>query len=142
MKNIVCVSAIANLAAHCIIAVYDNGSGKKLVSGAPGKIQSCQYADAKVECITIRVPDHLTLEEALQYAMEHLDEVPMPSNLDPAHESMTLDEENCDFEDEPGDDESPKPWQTCEKHGYCTVLGKYSNPTVFDCDKYCGDRPR
>ena len=23
MKNIVCVSAIANLAAHCIIAVYD-----------------------------------------------------------------------------------------------------------------------
>lgn len=91
---------------------------------------------------SIRVPDHFTLEEALQYAMEHLDEVPMPSNLDPAHESMTLDEENCDFEDEPGDDESPKPWQTCEKHGYCTVLGKYSNPTVFDCDKYCGDRPR
>lgn len=37
MKNIVCVSAIANLAAHCIIAVYDNGSGKKLVSGAPAR---------------------------------------------------------------------------------------------------------
>lgn len=26
MRNIVCVSAIANLAAHCMIAVYDNGS--------------------------------------------------------------------------------------------------------------------
>lgn len=30
MRNIVCVSAIANLAAHCMIAVYDNGSGKSL----------------------------------------------------------------------------------------------------------------
>lgn len=40
MRNIVCVSAIANLAAHCMIAVYDNGSGKKLVSGTPDKIQN------------------------------------------------------------------------------------------------------
>lgn len=58
---------------------------------------------------SIQVPDHLTLEEALQYAMKHLDEVPMPNNLDPAHESMELDVENCDFEDEPGDNEASEP---------------------------------
>lgn len=50
---------------------------------------------------SIQVPDHLSLDEALQYAMEHMDEVAMPSNLDPAHESMELDVDNCDFEDDP-----------------------------------------
>ena len=53
MKNLVCRLLLEKKKKQCIIAVYDNGSGKKLVSGAPGKIQSCQYADAKVECITI-----------------------------------------------------------------------------------------
>lgn len=89
---------------------------------------------------SIQVPDHMTLEEALQYAKEHMDEVALPSNLDPAHESMQLDEENCDFEDVPGDDEPAEPWQTCKERGYCPVLGEHSNSTVFDCDKFCPGR--
>ena len=48
---------------------------------------------------SIRVPDNLTVEEAIQYAKEHLSEVALPSNLDPDHGTMVLDEENCDFED-------------------------------------------
>lgn len=70
MRNIVCVSAIANLAAHCMIAVYDNGSGKKLGSGTPDKIQNCQYAGAKVECITIgpgRIDLWLPHDEVLKF---------------------------------------------------------------------------
>lgn len=76
---------------------------------------------------SIQVPDHMTLEEALQYAKEHMDEVALPSNLDPAHESMQLDEENCDFEDVPGDDEPAEPCRPARSAA--TALYSASTPT-------------
>lgn len=89
----------------------------------------------------IWVPDDMSLDEALQYAREHLNEVSLPGNLDPDRGSMSLDEENCDFEDA-DPDSAEQPWQTCRQKGYCTVLGEHSNPTVFDCDRYCPNRLR
>lgn len=91
---------------------------------------------------SIRVPDNLTVEEAIQYAKEHLSEVALPSNLDPDHGTMVLDEENCDFEDADETATGDEPWQSCRQLGYCTVLGEHSNPTVFDCDQFCPNRPR
>lgn len=31
-------------------------------------------------------------------------------------------------------------WLQCADLGYCPILGKHSNPTVFDCDKHCPGR--
>ena len=92
---------------------------------------------------SILVPDNMSRDEALQYAKEHLHEVSLPGNLDPDQGSMTLDEDNCDFdEDDDCDLEADdEPWQTCQQKGYCTVLGKHSSPTVFDCDRHCPNRP-
>lgn len=45
-------------------------AGKKLVSGTPDKIQNCQYAGAKVECITIgpgRIDLWLPHDEVLKF---------------------------------------------------------------------------
>ena len=42
------------------------------------------------------VPDNMTLEEAIEYAKKHLDEIPC-GELEYISESDELDEENCDF---------------------------------------------
>ena len=103
---------------------------------------------------SIWVPDDMDRETAIKYANQHMDEVALPRNLDPDGNSMVLDEENCDFEDVdddggdgdgcngPDEDASGQPWKTCQKTGYCTVLGEHSNPTTFDCNRFCPDRPR
>ena len=100
---------------------------------------------------SIWVPDDMDRETAIKYAHQHMNEVALPRNLDPDGNSMVLDEENCDFEDadkcdisdgKDDPDVGKQPWQTCREAGYCTVLGKNSNPTVFDCDKFCPNRPR
>lgn len=31
-------------------------------------------------------------------------------------------------------------YPTCKELGYCPILGNHSNPTVFDCNKYCPNR--
>lgn len=45
---------------------------------------------------SILVPDDLTLEEAIAYAKEHIDEIPC-GELDYISDSDEIDEENCDF---------------------------------------------
>lgn len=45
---------------------------------------------------SIEVPDNLSLEEALDYAMEHLSDIPL-GDLEYVTDSDQLDEENCDF---------------------------------------------
>lgn len=45
---------------------------------------------------SIEVPDNMTREEAIEYAKEHLDEIPC-GELDYVSNSDELDEENCDF---------------------------------------------
>lgn len=49
----------------------------------------------------IDVPDDMTLEEAIEYAKEHIDEIGV-GELEWISDSDVIDEENCDFE---GDDE-------------------------------------
>lgn len=47
----------------------------------------------------ILVPAHLSFEEALEYAKKHLDDVPV-GVLEYIGGSETLDEDNCDFDDD------------------------------------------
>ena len=57
-----------------------------------------------VQCVavynsSIEVPEEMTFEEAIEYAKNHLDEIPL-GELEYVSDSDTLDEENCDFDDE------------------------------------------
>ena len=47
---------------------------------------------------SIEVPDNMTLEEAIEYAKKHLEEIPC-GELECISDSDELDEENCDFEE-------------------------------------------
>ena len=53
----------------------------------------------------INVPDEMTLEEAIKYAKEHLNECTIETELEYISDSDMLDEENCEFAelDEHGD---------------------------------------
>ena len=48
---------------------------------------------------SIEVPDDMTFEEAIEYAKNHLNEIPL-GELEYVDDSDVLDEENCDFEEE------------------------------------------
>ena len=52
----------------------------------------------------IEVPDEMTLEEAIEFAKQNLDTIPL-GELEYIPCSDELDEENCDFED---DDDEPE----------------------------------
>ena len=57
-----------------------------------------------VQCVavynsSIEVPEEMTFGEAIEYAKNHLDEIPL-GELEYVSDSDTLDEENCDFDDE------------------------------------------
>lgn len=54
---------------------------------------------------SIEVPDDMTLEEAIEYANEHLDKIPC-NKLEYVPDSDILDEENCDFDEEDYSSES------------------------------------
>lgn len=49
----------------------------------------------------IDVPEDYTLEQAIGYAREHIDEIPIESNLEYIGDTDELDEENCSFEEIP-----------------------------------------
>ena len=51
-----------------------------------------------VYCSGIDVPDEMTLEEAIEYAKKHIDEIPI-GELEWISYSDEIDEENCDFEE-------------------------------------------
>ncbi len=51
-----------------------------------------------VYCSGIDVPDEMTLEEAIEYAKQHIDEIPI-GELEWISDSDEIDEENCDFEE-------------------------------------------
>lgn len=46
---------------------------------------------------SIQVPDNMTIDEAIKYASEHLDLIPM-GQVEQVGDA-NLDEENCDFDD-------------------------------------------
>ena len=47
----------------------------------------------------IDVPDEMILEEAIEYAKEHINEIPI-GELEWIPDSDEVDEENCDFEED------------------------------------------
>lgn len=47
---------------------------------------------------SIEVPDDMTLEEAIEYARDHIDELSIENGLDYVEGSDDIDEDNCDFE--------------------------------------------
>jgi hypothetical protein len=47
----------------------------------------------------IEVPDNMNINEAIQYAKEHISNIPI-GVLEYIPDSDELDDENCDFEDE------------------------------------------
>lgn len=49
-----------------------------------------------VYCSGIDVPDEFTFEEAIEYAKQHIDQIPC-GRLEYIPDSDILDEENCDF---------------------------------------------
>lgn len=51
-----------------------------------------------VYCSGIDVPDEMTLEEAIEYAKKHIDEIPI-GELEWISDSDEIDEENCDFDE-------------------------------------------
>ena len=48
---------------------------------------------------SIEVPDDMTFDEAIKYAKEHIDDIPINSPLEYVGYSDELDVENCDFEE-------------------------------------------
>ena len=53
---------------------------------------------------SIEVPEEMTLEEAIEYAKNHLNEIPL-EELEYVDDSDILDEDNCDFEEENDEEE-------------------------------------
>jgi hypothetical protein len=47
---------------------------------------------------SIEVPDEMNLEEAIEYAKEHINEIPL-GEMEYISDSDELDEENCDFDE-------------------------------------------
>lgn len=48
---------------------------------------------------SIKVPDGMTLDEAIEYAKEHINEIPL-GEMEYVSDSDVLDEENCDFDED------------------------------------------
>lgn len=48
---------------------------------------------------SIDVPDNMNIEEAINYAKEHINEIPT-GELGYISDSDILDEENCDFDED------------------------------------------
>lgn len=53
---------------------------------------------------SIEVPEGMTLEEAIEYAKNHLNEIPL-EELEYVADSDVLDEDNCDFEEDEEEEE-------------------------------------
>lgn len=48
---------------------------------------------------SIEVPEEMTLEEAIKYAKNHINEIPL-GEMEYISDSDELDEENCNFDEE------------------------------------------
>ena len=63
-----------------------------------GKFFNVTYQYSMIGTISIELPHEMTREEAIQYAKDNLEELPLPTDSDYLTDSSELDEENCDFE--------------------------------------------
>lgn len=57
------------------------------------------YQYSMIGTITIDVPKDMTIEEALKYAEDNIEDLPLPDNAEYISESCLLDQENCDFDE-------------------------------------------
>lgn len=57
------------------------------------------YQYSVMGTVTIDVPEKMNIEEAIQYAKEHIDELPLPQDASYLEGSDIIDEENCDFDE-------------------------------------------
>jgi hypothetical protein len=57
------------------------------------------YQFSGVVTVSINVPEHFTEKEAIEYAKEHAEDLPLSSSWEYLPGSSIIDEENCDFEE-------------------------------------------
>lgn len=55
------------------------------------------YQYSMIGTVTIDVPENLTLEEAIQYAKDNIEDIPLPTDSSYLTGSCLVDDENCDF---------------------------------------------
>lgn len=53
-----------------------------------------------VGTVTIDVPKEYTLAQAIQWAKENINQIPLPYNAEYVDGSFMIDEETCDFENQ------------------------------------------
>ena len=58
------------------------------------------YQYSMIGTVTMDVPKDLTIEEAIAYAKERVNSLPLPQNPEYINDSCIVDEENCDFNQE------------------------------------------
>lgn len=79
---------------------------------------------------SIMVPDNLTIEEAIEYAKEHISDIPVPTQSDCVPDSDQIDEENCDF-----DETTPSCFTVCK---YLCLQTYSANPNEYGADFISG----
>lgn len=67
-------------------------------NGKTKKLNISMYS-RYVGMTSIEVPDDYTLEQAIAYAKEHIDDIPLPDHGEYVEGQDTIDEDNCDFDD-------------------------------------------
>ena len=82
--------------------MYDNKTNMTEIDNRSGP--AMKQLNVTVQCLAvynshIMVPAHMTLEEAIEYARDHMDEIPV-GNLEYVMDSDQLDEDNCDLDGE------------------------------------------
>lgn len=64
------------------------------------KILNVTYQYSMIGTVSIEVPENMSIEEAIEYAKENIESLPLPQNGDYLDGSSIIDEENCDFDEE------------------------------------------
>lgn len=57
------------------------------------------YQYSMIGTVTIDVPENMSIDEAIEYAKEKVNQLPLPHNAEYLNDSCIVDEENCDFEE-------------------------------------------
>lgn len=58
------------------------------------------YQYSMIGTVSIAVPNNMSIDEAIQYAKDKVNELPLPQNAQYVGDSCIVDEENCDFSEE------------------------------------------
>lgn len=93
---------------------------------------------------SIEVPETMSFEEAIEYAKEHLEEAPL-GELTYTRGSDTIDEENCDFDDDDVSEGKSAGMEVISKGSeetlYAESLPGFVNTLVSTLREITGDTP-